>query len=189
MGLLSVQFSFSVMTNSLQPHGLQHARLPCPAKMSPVAAASPGPEHRSPEQAGGIHSCEGCSSTLLPFQFICATALCTCEVSPWQLQGPSLVPLKHLSKHEGVGERGVFWSSVELHEESSPSLWSPHITVNQPSLVTPLPQARSSILGERVVIPSQMPAESLRSVRKHSPDRFYAWRLLPITMMAPDYWR
>ena len=27
---VSVQFSHSVMSNSLQPHGLQHARLPCP---------------------------------------------------------------------------------------------------------------------------------------------------------------
>ena len=27
----SVQFSCSVMSNSLQPHGLQHARLPCPS--------------------------------------------------------------------------------------------------------------------------------------------------------------
>ena len=27
----SVQFSRSVMSNSLQPHGLQHARLPCPS--------------------------------------------------------------------------------------------------------------------------------------------------------------
>ena len=28
---LSVQFSHSVVSNSLQPHGLQHARLPCPS--------------------------------------------------------------------------------------------------------------------------------------------------------------
>ena len=27
----SVQFSHSVMSNSLPPHGLQHARLPCPS--------------------------------------------------------------------------------------------------------------------------------------------------------------
>ena len=27
----SVQFSRSVVSNSLQPHGLQHARLPCPS--------------------------------------------------------------------------------------------------------------------------------------------------------------
>ena len=26
-----VQFSHSVMSNSLRPHGLQHARLPCPS--------------------------------------------------------------------------------------------------------------------------------------------------------------
>ena len=29
--LASVQFSHSVMSNSLQPHGLQHTRLPCPS--------------------------------------------------------------------------------------------------------------------------------------------------------------
>ena len=28
---ISVQFSRSVVSNSLQPHGLQHARLPCPS--------------------------------------------------------------------------------------------------------------------------------------------------------------
>ena len=33
---LSVQFSRSVVSNSLRPHGLQHARLPCP---SPTLAA------------------------------------------------------------------------------------------------------------------------------------------------------
>ena len=32
---MSVQFSHAVMSYSLQPHGLQHARLPCP---SPGAA-------------------------------------------------------------------------------------------------------------------------------------------------------
>ena len=29
--ILTVQFSCSVVSNSLQPHGLQHARLPCPS--------------------------------------------------------------------------------------------------------------------------------------------------------------
>ena len=32
-------FSFSVMSNSLQPHGLQHARLPCPSP-SPRACSN-----------------------------------------------------------------------------------------------------------------------------------------------------
>ena len=30
--LVSLQFSCSVMSGSLQPHGLQHARLPCPSQ-------------------------------------------------------------------------------------------------------------------------------------------------------------
>ena len=34
--LVSYQFSYSVVSNSLQPHGLQHARPPCP---SPTAGA------------------------------------------------------------------------------------------------------------------------------------------------------
>ena len=38
--LLSVQFSCSVMSNSLQPHELQHASPPCP---SPTPRAHPNP--------------------------------------------------------------------------------------------------------------------------------------------------
>ena len=32
--MLSVQFSHSVVSDSLQPHGLKHARLPCPSPTS-----------------------------------------------------------------------------------------------------------------------------------------------------------
>ena len=39
-GQISVQFSLSVMSNSLQPHELQHARLPCP---SPTPGVYPNP--------------------------------------------------------------------------------------------------------------------------------------------------
>ena len=31
MNIVSVQFSQSVVSNSLRPHGLQHARVPCPS--------------------------------------------------------------------------------------------------------------------------------------------------------------
>ena len=55
---LSVQFSCSVLSNSLRPHGLQHARLPCP---------SPTPRAYS-------NSCPSCrwrhpttSSSVIPF--------------------------------------------------------------------------------------------------------------------------
>ena len=36
----SVQFSHSVVSNSLQPHGLQHTRLPCPSLSSRVCSNS-----------------------------------------------------------------------------------------------------------------------------------------------------
>ena len=35
---LSVQFSHSVVSNSLQPHGLQHARIPCPSSTPRVCS-------------------------------------------------------------------------------------------------------------------------------------------------------
>ena len=40
----SVQFSCSVMSDSLQPHGLQHARLPCPSP-TPGAYSNSCPSH------------------------------------------------------------------------------------------------------------------------------------------------
>ena len=53
-----LQFSRSVMSDSLQPHGLQHARLPCPSP-TPVAYSNSRP------------SCQWChpttSSSLIPF--------------------------------------------------------------------------------------------------------------------------
>ena len=41
----SVQFSHSVVSNSLWPHGLQHSRLPCPSP-SPRACSNPCPTSR-----------------------------------------------------------------------------------------------------------------------------------------------
>ena len=41
----SVQFSHSVLSNSLQPHGLQHARPPCPCP-SPKVCPNSCPLHR-----------------------------------------------------------------------------------------------------------------------------------------------
>ena len=42
---VSVQFSWSVMSNSLRPHGLQHARFPCPSP-SPGACSNSCPLSR-----------------------------------------------------------------------------------------------------------------------------------------------
>ena len=41
----SVQLSHSVMSNSMQPHGLQHARLPCPSP-TPGACSNSCPSSR-----------------------------------------------------------------------------------------------------------------------------------------------
>ena len=41
----SVQFSHSVVSDSLRPHGLQHARLPCPS-LSPGACSNSSPLSR-----------------------------------------------------------------------------------------------------------------------------------------------
>ena len=40
LNLISVQFSCSVVSNSLQPHGLQHARPPCPSPTPRVYSKS-----------------------------------------------------------------------------------------------------------------------------------------------------
>ena len=40
MWIWSVQFSHSVVSNSLRPHGLQHARLPCPSSTPRVYSNS-----------------------------------------------------------------------------------------------------------------------------------------------------
>jgi len=57
-GLSSVQFSFSVMSNSLWPRGLQHARLPCPSP-TPRAYSNSCPLHRWCHQT--------ISSSIVPF--------------------------------------------------------------------------------------------------------------------------
>ena len=40
MSIVSVQFRHSVMSNTLQPHGLQHARTPCPSPTSRACSNS-----------------------------------------------------------------------------------------------------------------------------------------------------
>ena len=56
--MISVQFSHSVMFNSLRPHGLQHARLPCPSP-------TPGACSNSCPLSQWCHST--ISSSIVPF--------------------------------------------------------------------------------------------------------------------------
>ena len=57
---ISVQFSHSVMSNSLQPHGLQHTRLPCPSP-------TPGACSNSCPSSWLCHPT--ISSSVIPFSF------------------------------------------------------------------------------------------------------------------------
>ena len=57
---ISVQFSGSVMSNSLQPHGLQHARLPCPS-------LTPGPCSNSCSLSRWCHQI--ISSSVISFSY------------------------------------------------------------------------------------------------------------------------
>ena len=56
--MLSVQFSLSVMSDSLQPHALQHARLPCP---------SPTPRAYSNSCPSSLRCHPTVSSSVVPF--------------------------------------------------------------------------------------------------------------------------
>ena len=58
-GLSSVQFSHSVLSDSLQHHGLQHARLPCPSP-SPGTCSNSCPLNRYHPPI---------SSSVIPFSF------------------------------------------------------------------------------------------------------------------------
>ena len=57
----SVQFSHSVMSNSLRPHGLQHARLPCP---------SPAPRAYSNSYPSSQQYHPTISSSVIPFSHL-----------------------------------------------------------------------------------------------------------------------
>ena len=57
----TVQFSYSVMSDSLQPHGLQHARLPCPS-VTPGACWNSCPSSRwcHPTVSSSVNAFSSC---------------------------------------------------------------------------------------------------------------------------------
>ena len=71
-GVISVQFSCSVMSDSLRPHELRHARPPCP---------SPTPRVHSDSRPSSQWCHPAISSSVVPFSY-CPQSLTTSESFP-----------------------------------------------------------------------------------------------------------
>ena len=138
LSINSVQFSCSVMSNSLQPHGVQHTRLPC---LSPTTGA----------YSNSCPSCRWChpttSSSVIPFfclqsfpasqsfpkswfftsgsQRIGASA--SLSALPMNIQGWFPLGLTGLISLLSKGLSRVFFSTtIQKHQffGTQPSLWS-----------------------------------------------------------------
>ena len=137
--MASVQFSCSVMSNSLRPHGLQHARLPCPSPTSRACSNScPSRWWRHPTISSSVVPFSSClqsfpasGSLLMSWVFTSGGQSIGVSVSasvlpmiiqdwfPLRLTGLISLQSKELSK--------VFSSTtVQKHQffSAQPSLWS-----------------------------------------------------------------
>ena len=133
----SVQFSHSVMSNSSQPHGLQHARLPCPSP-TPRAYSNSCPlsQWYYPMISSSVtpfSSCLQSASRSFPVsqlflsgdQSIRTSA--SASILPMNIQGWFHLGFTGLISLLPKGLSGVFSStSIRKHQffSSQPSLWS-----------------------------------------------------------------
>ena len=134
----SVQFSCLVMSDSLRPHGLQHARLPCP---------SPTPRAHSNSCSSSRWYHPTISSSVVPFssylqsfpaygsfprsQFFTSgsqsiRASASASVLPMNIQDWFPLGLTHLILQSKVLSRVFSNTTVQKHQffSTQPSLWS-----------------------------------------------------------------
>ena len=130
-------FSRSVLSDSLRPHGLQHARLPCP---SPTPGLAQTHVHRVDDAIQPSHPLSSPSPALnlpasqsYPMRRFIATggqnigASAPASVLPMNIQGSFPLGLSGLISLQSKGLSGVFTSTTVLkHQFSStlPPLWS-----------------------------------------------------------------
>ena len=118
---MSVQFSRSVMSNSLRPHGLQHARLPCPSP-TPRACSNSCPLSR------WCHpTISSCHSLLLPPSifhsirvFSNKSVLCIRWPKYWSFNSASVLPM-NIQDWCPLGLAGGCPCSPRDFQESSPT--------------------------------------------------------------------
>ena len=80
----SIQFSRSVMSDSLQPHGLQHTRLPCPSQTHGACSNSCALSWMIPGWGTKSHMPWGSSSCALKLLTLSALESVTQARVPWQ---------------------------------------------------------------------------------------------------------
>ena len=112
----SVQFSHSVVTDSLRPHELQHARPPCP---------SPTPRVHSDSRSSSQWCHPAISSWVVPF-FSCPQSLPASESFPMS----QLVPWHGQSTGASVSVS----SPPKKSQEWSPSEWTGWISLQSKGL-------------------------------------------------------
>ena len=143
MGIIlpSVQFSCSVMSDSLRPHGLQHARPPC---LSPT----PGAYSNSCPSSRWWHPT--ISSSVIPFfsclQFFPASG--SFQMSQFFASGPkywsSSFNISHSNEYSGLiffrmdwldllAAQGTLKSLLQHHSSKASVLWHSAFFIVQPS--------------------------------------------------------
>ena len=139
----SVQFSLSVMSNSLQPHGLQHTRPPCPPP-SPRVCLSSCPLHQWCHPAISILLCP---FLLLPSifpsirDFSNELVVCTRWPKYWSSSfstSPSneylgLISFK-IYWFDLLAAKGLFKGLLQHHSSKAPTPWCPAFFMIQLSI-------------------------------------------------------
>ena len=136
MSFSSVQFSHSVVSNSLRPHESQHARPPCPS-------STPGVHSNSCPLSRWCHPT--ISSSVVPFSS-CPLSLPTSESFPMShlftwggqsigVSASASVPPKNTSKEGGLISFRMDWLDLFAIQETLKSLLQHHSSKNINSLV------------------------------------------------------
>ena len=134
----SVQFSRSIVSNSLQPHGLQHTRLPCPSLSPRVCSNScPSSQWCHPTISSSVIRFFSCLQSFPESGFFLISQLFTsggqsigasASVPPVNIQGWFPLGCTGLISLQSNGlSRGFYNITIQKHQffGAQPSLW-PH---------------------------------------------------------------
>ena len=116
LSISSVQFSCSIVSDSLQPHELQHAKPPCPSP-------TPGIHSNSRPSSRWCHPAT--SSSVIPFS--------SC---PQSLPASESFPMSQLFTQDGqsIGVSALASFLPENNQDSSPSEWTGWISLQSKGL-------------------------------------------------------